>query len=235
MISSWVSTTPLAEPRKLIGFICSTLSPASTLTHESMSHHVPLAPSVCVHSICISSTHRRQGIGLKLLGEYLQRLERRRRADGSAAYERVLLIAHEELRTFYEKAGFDWVGQSPVVHGSRPWFEMRRTLGDPPLSAPQVPPAGVLEALQRPSRHRPAPRPFSSFPNGMSDVILSDDVATTPMNRFDLLCPRPGCASIILKAETAQWVERSSVQVRDFLLLSCFSSGSPCFFFIWPH
>lgn len=40
----------------------------------------------------------------------------------------MLLITHEELRTLYEKAGFVWLGKSAVVHGAKPWYEMRRDL-----------------------------------------------------------------------------------------------------------
>ncbi|KZT70614.1 acyl-CoA N-acyltransferase, partial [Daedalea quercina L-15889] len=104
--------------RKLIGYVCATLSPASSLSHESMSTHVPDALSVCIHSVCVTPAHRRQGVALSLLKEYTARLER------AGAYERILLITHDELRGLYEKAGFDWVGPSSVTHGARPWFEM---------------------------------------------------------------------------------------------------------------
>ena len=34
-----------------------------------------------------------------------------------------------------------------------------------------------------------------------------------PSNKYDLLCPRLGCGSVILKAGAASWVERESVQL----------------------
>lgn len=64
-------------------------------------------------------------MGLRLLKEYVTRIRQARDDDGKPTYERVLLIAHEELIPFYEKGGFEHVGESSVVHGSRPWHEMR--------------------------------------------------------------------------------------------------------------
>ena len=92
-----------------------------------MSKHVPGSSSVCIHSVCISLGHRRQKLGLGLVKEYVSRLSP---SDDSkpAPYARILLIAHEELCGFYEKAGFEWVGKSAVMHGAKPWFEMRKVL-----------------------------------------------------------------------------------------------------------
>ena len=60
--------------RELVGYICSTLSSASTLTHHSMETHEPGATTVCVHSVCVSSAHRGRGLGGALVREYLARL-----------------------------------------------------------------------------------------------------------------------------------------------------------------
>ncbi|KAL0064542.1 hypothetical protein AAF712_008487 [Marasmius tenuissimus] len=111
------------DGRRIIGYICSTLANGETLTHESMSKHVPGATSVCIHSVCVSFDHRRQGIALRLLKEYIARLEEARRT-GSVSYERILLIAHEELIPLYRKAGFTFIGESEVAHGARPWYSM---------------------------------------------------------------------------------------------------------------
>ncbi|KAI9063677.1 acyl-CoA N-acyltransferase [Trametes sanguinea] len=228
---------PQAETggRKLIGYVCATLSPESTLTHESMSTHVPGSPSVCIHSVCVDQEYRQKYIGLNLVKEFVSRVERAAREG--ASYDRILLIAHEELRGFYEKAGFEWVGRSAVEHGVRPWYEMRRDLR--PLhvenaastsksSAQQLQPAqdpsenqslppGLWEALQRSStRSRPVSRLLTSFPNAVQDVVMDiskDGAGGSLTNKYDLLCPRPGCGSIILKSDVATWVERESVQL----------------------
>ena len=91
-----------------------------------MSKHVPGSLSVCIHSVCVAPEYRKQKVGLGLINEYVSRLSSSR--DDSKPYTRILLIAHEELRGFYEQAGFEWVGRSAVVHGSKPWFEMRKEL-----------------------------------------------------------------------------------------------------------
>ncbi|KAJ6504238.1 acyl-CoA N-acyltransferase [Mycena vitilis] len=190
---------------QLVGYICSTLSPDASLTHDSMSMHVPGASSVCIHSVCVSPTHRKQGVALRLLREYIARLEVAHREN--APYERVLLITHEGLRPLYEKAGFEWLGPSAVVHGSQPWYEMRVVLGSSP---PPAAPPGVFEALQRPSNASPVFRLLASFPGGVADVSLSESDAL--VNKFDLLCPRPDCGSVILKRGVAKLLEAPSVQ-----------------------
>ncbi|KAJ7489435.1 acyl-CoA N-acyltransferase [Mycena latifolia] len=198
---------------KLVGYVCSTLSPDTSLTHDSMSTHVPGSSSVCIHSVCVSPACRRQGVGLRLLREYIARLETAHR-EKSAPYKRILLITHENLRQFYEKAGFEWIGPSAVVHGSQPWYEMRIILGSSstPGDSAAVPiPRGVLEALQRPSRN-PAPQPFSSFPGGVAEV--SSYESNVLVNKFDLLCPRGDCGSVILKSGVAKLTEAPSVQME---------------------
>ncbi|CCM04359.1 uncharacterized protein FIBRA_06531 [Fibroporia radiculosa] len=196
--------------RTLIGYVCATLSPAKTLTHESMSTHVPGSSSVCIHSICVSPECRRQGVALSLLNEYISRLQYALKSG--VEYKQVLLIAHEELRSLYEKAGFEWVGKSSVVHGANPWFEMRRDLSRP--SQPVAPPPGIWEALQRASgsKNRPQALALAAFPNGAQDLVSNDGMGTLS-NKFDLLCPRSGCGSIILKAGVGSLVERASMQL----------------------
>jgi hypothetical protein len=151
--------------------------------------------------------------------------------ENDATYERILLLTHEELRTFYEKAGFVWLGPSNVRHGSRAWFEMRRDLtlsSRPGLSAKdqvEIPeqmiqgnvslPLNILEALRRPEDRVPTGRLISDFHHALSDLLEVDDSRPgNPVNKFDLLCPRLQCGSIILKRGVGRWVERSGVQVR---------------------
>ncbi|KAF7369040.1 Acyl-CoA N-acyltransferase [Mycena venus] len=193
---------------QLAGYVCSTLSPDVSLTHESMAKHVPDSSSICIHSVCVSPAYRGHGVGLKLLREYIARLETARR-EKSAPFERILLITHDNLRPFYEKAGFEWLGLSAVVHGSQPWYEMRIILGlSPPPSAQQQ----MFQALQRPSNRNPAPHLLSSFPGGVSEVSwIESDIL---VNKFDLLCPRSDCGSVILKRGVAKLAEATSVQLE---------------------
>ena len=191
-----------------------------------MSTHDSSGSSVCIHAVCVRPAYRRRGIGLALLKEYIARLGR------NPQYARTLLITHSDMRELYEKAGFEWLGRSKVVHGPAPWYEMRKTLSPPPPSssvpAPanedacaaqaQAIPANIWEALQRASATRSVPvaKLLTSFPHGVEDVR---EPGATPTNRHDLLCPREGCGSIILKAHVATLLERPSVQMEP--------SGSP--------
>ena len=211
--------------RVLVAYICSTLSSTSSLTHESMSEHVPGGHSVCIHSVCVSSDHRRKRIGSALMKEYIARLERGN-TDGSWSYRRILLITHDRLRRFYESVGFEWLGKSDVVHGSKPWYQMRRDLhsGTDSESSPsqvlsqqQLPP-GIMEALQRRQSIVRSSRPFSDFPNGIADLTKTDGTEGVLVNKLDLLCPKADCGSIILKNGVAKWVEQSSIQVNSCFL-----------------
>ncbi|KAF9468804.1 acyl-CoA N-acyltransferase [Collybia nuda] len=209
---------PSTNGRELVGYICATLSPSTTLTHESMTTHVPSSASVCIHSVCVAKNHRRKQIALNLLKEYILRLEAARKAG--KPYERVLLITHEPLRQLYERAGFEWAGKSEVVHGSEPWYEMRKDLGSGThtVANPEVPqmPAGLWDALQHSStRTRPSARSLSDFGGNIDNIVRPHSQESAVLvNKFDLLCPRNGCGSIILKAGVGKWVERASVQME---------------------
>ncbi|KAF9479525.1 acyl-CoA N-acyltransferase [Pholiota conissans] len=210
-----------SDSRTLIGYVCATQSPDESLTHDSMTSHVPGSSSVCIHSVCVSPTYRGKGVGQALLKEYLSHLEAAR-TEGTATWERVVLIAHDHLVPFYEKAGFENLGKSHVVHGPLPWFEVRKTLTAPlksTVKTPQVPGAGqkisptVLEALQRP-RAAPSSKLISDFPDGISGVLQSSSSSDVSTNKYDLLCPRGDCGSVILKQGVGKWVERASVQME---------------------
>lgn len=206
--------------RTLVGYVCATQSPESSLTHESMSQHVPGSATICIHSVCVAASQRNKGLGLAMLEEYIKRAEQAR-ATGAQTWERIVLIAHQELIPFYEKAGFKNLGKSSVVHGPYPYFEMRRVLRasasasehpEEMVQGAQQIPAGVYEALQRRRADAPSSRMIYDFVNGVMDVIDSTSDGAS-FNKFDLLCPRAGCGSIILNKGVAKWVERESEQV----------------------
>ena len=108
-----------SAPRTLIAFTCATLTPSPTLSHESMGTHVADAPYAAIHSVCVSAEYRRKGVALALLTEYLVRLRLQPALKGAR------LITHDELVLLYTQAGFTMVGKSEVVHGERPWWEMK--------------------------------------------------------------------------------------------------------------
>ncbi|KAJ7629338.1 Mss4-like protein [Mycena rosella] len=77
----------------------------------------------------------------------------------------------------------------------------------------QIPP-GVMEALMRPSKNRPASRTLASFAGGVADVSTPESGSELLLNRYDLLCPRPECGSIILRTGVAKLVEKPSFQME---------------------
>jgi arylalkylamine N-acetyltransferase len=102
----------------LCGFICGTLTTATTLTDESMSTHEPSGKTLCIHSVVVEESLRRKGIALWMLNCYLQQVVE------LTTVSRVLLICKEGLVQLYEKAGFKLLGPSEVVHGADPWLLM---------------------------------------------------------------------------------------------------------------
>lgn len=95
---------------------------------------------------------------------------------------------------------------------------------DPLASPDQTIPPGLMEALQRPSRSTPLPpKLLASFPGGVTHVAM--EVGESRFNKFDILCPRSDCGSIILKKGIAKLVERASVQVIVYRFSFVFSSN----------
>ncbi|KAF7367407.1 Acyl-CoA N-acyltransferase [Mycena sanguinolenta] len=74
-------------------------------------------------------------------------------------------------------------------------------------------PPGVMEALLRPSKSRPTLRTLDSFSSGITEVSLPE--SDFQVNKYDLLCPRPECGSIILRSGVGKLVEKPSVQTSQ--------------------
>jgi len=216
-LGAYLAKSP--KHRELIGYVCSTLSPSQSLTHDSMSQHVLGSSSVCVHSVTITPAHRRKGIASALLREYISRL------SAAGEYERILLITHEEFQQFYEGVGFEFVGLSPVQHGSRPWYEMRKVLPrseiapSAPPEQPQSLPPGLLEAL-KPSGGEATAQILQGFPGGILDVCTLHSGDGVLKNKYDLICPRTGCGCVILKSGVGDLDEKANVDVRCILIFT---------------
>jgi len=170
-----------------------------------MSTHDPDGKTICIHSVCVDRGHQRQKLGTALLEEYI-----RRWTDGP--YDRISLIAHEELVKFYLSAGFKMIGKSEVLHGSKPWFELRYFL------QPTIPDIAtqrrILEVLREEATqsepHRSGKKLLSYFPGGASELAEEDG-----LSKLRLYCPRIACKSVILLEGIATLVERSSVTIDN--------------------
>jgi len=72
----------------------------------------------------------------------------------------------------------------------------------------------LLEALGRP-KDLVAGRPIMDYHHGLSDLLQLDDARPgTSVNKYDLVCSRAECGSLVLKKGIAKWVERASVQLE---------------------
>ncbi|KAK4052711.1 hypothetical protein OIV83_001998 [Microbotryomycetes sp. JL201] len=182
------------DGQTLVGFVCGTLTDKATLTHDSMSTHVPDAPYVAIHSVCVASSHRRQGIALGLVRDYIARLR------SAGRYHGALLIAHDNLIPLYQKAGFELVGKSSVVHGSEPWFEMKADLSAAEASdKAQQPKQDTLSAAEQNIRN--PGRLLASF-RSIDDLLDKAGL----VNSADLFCPRSECRCLLLKAGAGKLV-----------------------------
>jgi predicted GNAT family N-acyltransferase len=75
--------------------------------------------TLCIHSVVVAAELRRRGLGGTMLKAYVQQV-----AEHSPV-RTILLMCKKPLIPFYSDAGFALVGQSDVVHGADPWFEMK--------------------------------------------------------------------------------------------------------------
>jgi len=203
----------LDNKRRLIAYVCATVAATPMITKTSMKEHVSIADggiSICIHSVCVKASWRRQGVAVGLLREFVRRCEE----VADDRLRTVLLICHQELIDLYRKAGFELVGRSDVVHGPREWFEMKHVLqaaADKEEILPHSAPAkDFLAALSQPSQAIGDPvHRFSSF--GVIHQLLS--ARNTPSNKFRIVCPREGCRSLILRPGVAKMVERAVIQL----------------------
>jgi GNAT superfamily N-acetyltransferase len=115
--------TAIKEGHGVSGYVCGTLTKRERLTHESMQTHDDDGTVLCIHSVCVSSSLRRQKIGLRLLKAYISTIKLVRPNVRS-----VRLIAKPYLIPFYELAGFKVVGPSDIVHGKDQWIECALSL-----------------------------------------------------------------------------------------------------------
>lgn len=101
------------------GYVCGTCTTASKLEHESMSNHVPEGKTLCIHSVCVRKDLMRKGLGSAMLKTYLKHM------PGALPHvKECRLICKEHLIGFYTEAGFRLDGESDIVHGRDPWFEL---------------------------------------------------------------------------------------------------------------
>lgn len=137
----WVlkhSSSPSSPDKAVIGFICAT-SAEDSLTHDTMSVHVPGGAVCCIHSVVITEELRGKGLATLMMQHYLTRLP--------ASIKRCMLLAHADKAGLYERCGFQSAGLSEVVHGSQPWLEMSLSLPAHPSAHGGAPAAAAQKQL----------------------------------------------------------------------------------------
>ncbi|KAI8070014.1 acyl-CoA N-acyltransferase [Gongronella butleri] len=102
---------------EIVGYACSTLAVEDLVTDASMATHDPNGKTVCLHSVCVSPTRRKQGIASQILLHWIE-LHRQQRL-----YNRIALLSRPNLVPLYKSVGFVEIGQSDVVHGPIPWID----------------------------------------------------------------------------------------------------------------
>lgn len=111
----------------LIGHITATKTYSDRITEESMSlplkddvtcGHVEQSRHIGVHSVVIDSKWRGKNLGTLMLHDYIQKLSNQDLGSN------VVIIAKEELVSFYEKIGFVNHGESECKHGGVSWYDL---------------------------------------------------------------------------------------------------------------
>ncbi|KAJ2459999.1 hypothetical protein GGF42_001118 [Coemansia sp. RSA 2424] len=106
----------------LVGYIMATQAAAPLVTHKSMGEHDPQGTTACVHSVCVGPQWQRKGVATKLLEKYIEMVREYNR-EAAFRIARLAMMAREDLVPLYQRAGYQCVGPSQVVHGSEQWFD----------------------------------------------------------------------------------------------------------------
>jgi ribosomal protein S18 acetylase RimI-like enzyme len=104
---------------EVIGFVNGTCIEGETITHESMTDHNPDGRTLVIHSVTVSSNHRKKGCGTHLLKKYVKYV-----TEFCPEIQLILLLSKAYLLRFYVSCGFQLVSLSPIHHGqvSRNFF-----------------------------------------------------------------------------------------------------------------
>lgn len=90
--------------------------PAST-DSEPIGHQ-DVGGTICIHSVAVKPEYQDLGLGSVLMRCYIQRMKDAKIAD------RLALLAHDEMKKFYGRFGFDDMGSSQVTACGGNWSNM---------------------------------------------------------------------------------------------------------------
>lgn len=89
-------------------------------TKEVLGHQ-EVGGTICIHSLAVMPEYQSMGIGSVLLKSYIQRIKDAKIAD------RLALLAHDNMKKFYGRFGFDDMGASQCTFGGGNWNNMVST------------------------------------------------------------------------------------------------------------
>ncbi len=115
----------------IIGYVNGTKCIENEITHDSMSEHKAEGETLIIHSVTISAPFRKNGHGSAMLKAYIMvQLELLKK--GETSVKSILLLCKQNLRHFYEESVglFDFIRESPVVHGQDTWYELGMSTQD---------------------------------------------------------------------------------------------------------
>lgn len=76
--------------------------------------------TICLHSLAVLPQYQQKGVGRTLLRSYMQTMLEQKVAD------RVAILTYPELIGYYEKFGFQNLGESQATFGGGNWIDMVR-------------------------------------------------------------------------------------------------------------
>ncbi|KAJ5554867.1 hypothetical protein N7535_007311 [Penicillium sp. DV-2018c] len=89
--------------------------------------HVEGGSTIAIHSLAVDPDHQGKQVGSTLMKSYIHRIREAQIA------ERIAIIAHDHLVSFYESFGFVSHGPSACQFGGGGWVDMVLELGSEPL------------------------------------------------------------------------------------------------------
>ncbi|KAK6454763.1 aries arylalkylamine N-acetyltransferase [Scheffersomyces xylosifermentans] len=111
----------------LVGHIIATKISSQTITNASMelpsssdpaTGHIEGSRVVGIHSLVIDPEWQGKNLGTLLMHDYIQKLSNQDLGD------KVVIIAHKELIPFYEKIGFNNLGESDCKFAGSSWYDL---------------------------------------------------------------------------------------------------------------
>ncbi|OQR85216.1 hypothetical protein ACHHYP_12084 [Achlya hypogyna] len=112
----------------IVGFANGTLLPERAVTTEALLAHDPDGSFLCIHSVVVAASHRRQGFASQMLRAYIARVVDAQLSCTNmialAHVQALLLVAKPALVQLYVAVGFRVTRLSPVVHGRDAWLEL---------------------------------------------------------------------------------------------------------------